>query len=176
MIYKLWCFVLSSKYRFGFSCDLLKKFMVRPGRPDATQRKFNSYSEAWYIKNYSSNKSPENISAAAWSESNDIPQQNLHSYTNSFSSSHPKEMSYLTKEENKSRSRIGRSGVEGKNAEDEEIIDIPLETKSTRSPSNIPKHFDNVSKKDNVHSIKNDNNQKNLRKKDKTDDSEKGKD
>ena len=85
-------------------------------------------------------------------------------------------MSYLTKEENKSQSRIGRSDVEEKNAEDEEIIDIPLETKSTRSPSNIPKHFDNVSKKDNVNSIKNDNNQKNLRKKDKTDDSEKGKD
>jgi len=133
-------------------------------------------------KNYSSNNSPENISARAlsppssWSESNDDPQHNLHSYTNSFSSSHPKEMSYLTKEENKSQSRIGRSGVEGKNAEDEEIIDIPLETKSTRSPSNIPKHFDNVSKKDNVNSIKNDNNPKNLRKKDSTDDSEKGKD
>jgi len=127
-------------------------------------------------KNYSSNKSPENFSAAAWSESNDDPQHNLRSYTNSFSSSHAKEMSYLTKEENKSQPRIGKRGVEGKNAEVEDIMDMTLETKSTRSPSNIPKHFDNVSKKDNINSIKNDNNQKNLRKKDKTDDSEKGKD
>jgi hypothetical protein len=55
---------------------------------------------------------------------------------------------------------------------DEQIMDTSLETKSTRTPSDTPQHLDNVSKKDTVDSIKNDNKQKNLKKKDKTDDSE----
>jgi len=41
-----------------------------------------------------------------------------------------------------------------------------------RTPSDTPQHLDTVSKKDTVDSIKNDNKQENLKKKDKTDDSE----
>lgn len=45
-----------------------------------------------------------------------------------------------------------------------------------RTPSDTPQHLDTVSKKDTVDSIKNDNKQDNLKKNDKTDDSENGKD
>jgi len=44
-----------------------------------------------------------------------------------------------------------------------------------RTPSDTPQHLDTVSKKDTVDSIKNDNKQDNLKKNDKTDDSENGK-
>lgn len=45
-----------------------------------------------------------------------------------------------------------------------------------RTPSDTPQHLDTVSKKDTVDSIKNDNKQDNLKKNEKTDDPENGKD
>jgi hypothetical protein len=81
-------------------------------------------------------------------------------------------MSYLSKEENESQSISRKKTGDGSNGEDEQIMDMPLETKSTRSPSDTPPHLDTVSKKDTVDNIKKDNKQENLKKKDKTDDSE----
>ena len=127
-------------------------------------------------KIYSSNEPPENSSpsslspSSSYSKSNDDPLHKPGSDKHSFSSRHPKDMSYLSKEENVSQSSIRKRTEDGGNGEDEQIK--PLETKSTRSPSDTPLHLDTVSKKDTVDSIKNDNKQENLKKKDKTHDSE----
>ena len=133
-------------------------------------------------KIYSSNESPENSSLSSLSPSSSCPQSNdnalhkLGSDKHSFSSRHPKDMSYLSKEESESQSSIKKRTDEGGNGEDEKIMDMPLEPKSSRTSSGTPQHLDNVSKKDTVNSIKNDNKQENLKKNDKTDDSENGKD
>ena len=133
-------------------------------------------------KIYSSNESPENSSpsslspSSSYSQSNDDPLHKHGSDKHSFSSRHPKDMSYLSKEENVSQSSIRKRNEDGGDGKDEQIMDMPLETKSTRSPSDTPLHLDTVSKKITVDSIKNDNKQENLKKKDKTDDSENGKD
>ena len=133
-------------------------------------------------KIYSSNESPENSSPSSLSPSSSYSQSNddaLHkpgSDKHSFSSRHPKDMSYLSKEENISQSSIRKRNEDGGDGKDEQIMDTSLETKSTRTPSDTPQHLDTVSKKDTVDSIKNDNKQDNLKKNDKTDDSENGKD
>ncbi|MGB8172449.1 MAG: hypothetical protein WCF01_07465 [Nitrososphaeraceae archaeon] len=85
-------------------------------------------------------------------------------------------MSYLSKEENISQSSSRKRNEDGGDGKDEQIMDTSLETKSTRTPSDTPQHLDTVSKKDTVDSIKNDNKQNTLKKNDKTDDSENGKD
>ena len=133
-------------------------------------------------KIYSSNESPENSSpsslspSSSYSQSNDDPLHKPGSDKHSFSSRHPKDMSYLSKEENVSQSSIRKRNEDGGDGKDEHIMDMPLETKSTRTPSDTPQHLDTISKKDTVDSIKNDNKQENLKKNDKTDDSENGKD
>ena len=114
--------------------------------------------------------------SSSYSQSNDDPLHKPGSDKHSFSSDHPKDMSYLSKEENVSQSSIRKRTEDGGNGEDEQIMDLPLETKSTRTPSDTPQHLDTVSKKITVDSIKNDNKQENLKKKYKTDDSENGKD
>ena len=127
-------------------------------------------------KIYSSNESPENSSPSSLSPSSSYTKSNddqLHKPgfdKHSFSSRHPKDMSYLSKVENESQSIIRKKTGGGGNGED-----MPLETKSTRAPSDTPQHLDTVSKTDTVDSIKNDNKHDNSKKNDKTDDSENGK-
>jgi len=130
-------------------------------------------------KNYSSNESPNDPSPSSLSPSSSCSQSNdpptkLDYDKPSFFSRHPKDMSSLTKEENTSQSSIKKRTEDGEKGEDEKMMDMSLEPKSTRIPSNTPRHLDNVSKQDTVNSIKNNNKQKRL-KKDKTSDSENGK-
>ena len=131
-------------------------------------------------KIYSSNESPENSSPSSLSLTSSYQQSNpphkLGSDKHTFSSRLPNDISYLSKEEDVSQSSLRKGTEDGGNGEEEKIMDMPLESKSTRTPSNTPQHLDNVSKKDIVNSIKNDNNQKNSKKKDKNDNSENGKD
>ena len=140
------------------------------GENDTESPKINSSNES------PKNSSPSSLSpSSSYSQSNDDPLHKPGSDKHSFSSDHPKDMSYLSKEENVSQSSIRKRTEDGGNGEDEQIMDLPLETKSTRTPSDTPPQLDNVSKKDTVNSIKNDNKLKNLKKKDKTDDSENSK-